>query len=169
MNPSPIPRLPDRYTDIPAGRIAAIATTLEMRAPPSPRTVAPLHGGLAIRRVERPDLDRVYQLSHQLLTGRGGGWPLTVFLDPADQVPFFAVPGNHEEDLKNYLAYFPIRDTTRWYSFDATQRAISGGYVAIGYGRDAADVAVYNQFGPALLPAEKRVSVELGAPPSGVN
>jgi uncharacterized protein YyaL (SSP411 family) len=45
---------------------------------------------IKVDREERPDLDRVYQLSHQLLTGRGGGWPLTVFLDPRDLVPFFA-------------------------------------------------------------------------------
>jgi len=43
-----------------------------------------------VDREERPDLDRIYQLAHQLLTGRGGGWPLTVFLDPSDLVPFFA-------------------------------------------------------------------------------
>ncbi|MGN6728547.1 MAG: thioredoxin domain-containing protein [Rhodanobacteraceae bacterium] len=40
-------------------------------------------------REERPDLDRVYQLAHQALSGRGGGWPLTVFLDPQDLTPFF--------------------------------------------------------------------------------
>ena len=45
---------------------------------------------IKVDREERPDLDRVYQLSHQLLTGRGGGWPLTVFLDPTDLTPFFA-------------------------------------------------------------------------------
>jgi hypothetical protein len=45
---------------------------------------------IKVDREERPDLDRVYQLAHQLLTGRGGGWPLTVFLDPQDRVPFFA-------------------------------------------------------------------------------
>jgi uncharacterized protein YyaL (SSP411 family) len=45
---------------------------------------------IKVDREERPDLDRIYQLSHQLLTGRGGGWPLTVFLDPAELVPFFA-------------------------------------------------------------------------------
>jgi uncharacterized protein YyaL (SSP411 family) len=45
---------------------------------------------IKVDREERPDLDRVYQLSHQLLTGRGGGWPLTVFLDPGDLTPFFA-------------------------------------------------------------------------------
>jgi uncharacterized protein YyaL (SSP411 family) len=45
---------------------------------------------LKVDREERPDLDRIYQLSHQLLTGRGGGWPLTVFLDPDDLTAFFA-------------------------------------------------------------------------------
>ncbi|MGH9274634.1 MAG: DUF255 domain-containing protein, partial [Acidimicrobiales bacterium] len=35
-------------------------------------------------REERPDLDKVYQLAHQLLTQRGGGWPLTMFLAPDD-------------------------------------------------------------------------------------
>ncbi|NEZ04407.1 thioredoxin domain-containing protein [Wenzhouxiangella sp. XN201] len=45
---------------------------------------------IKVDREERPDLDRIYQLAHQLLTGRGGGWPLTVFLDPASQAPFFA-------------------------------------------------------------------------------
>jgi uncharacterized protein YyaL (SSP411 family) len=45
---------------------------------------------IKVDREERPDLDRIYQLAHQLLTGRGGGWPLTVFLDPASHAPFFA-------------------------------------------------------------------------------
>jgi uncharacterized protein YyaL (SSP411 family) len=43
-----------------------------------------------VDREERPDLDRIYQLAHQALTGRGGGWPLTVFLTPDDLLPFFA-------------------------------------------------------------------------------
>jgi uncharacterized protein YyaL (SSP411 family) len=45
---------------------------------------------IKVDREERPDLDRIYQLAHQLLTGRGGGWPLNVFLDPDSQAPFFA-------------------------------------------------------------------------------
>ncbi len=40
-------------------------------------------------REERPDIDRIYQLAHQLITQRSGGWPLTMFLDPDDQRPFF--------------------------------------------------------------------------------
>ncbi len=44
---------------------------------------------IKVDREERPDLDRIYQLAHQLLTQRGGGWPLTLFLTPEDQQPFF--------------------------------------------------------------------------------
>ncbi len=43
-----------------------------------------------VDREERPDLDKVYQLAHQLLTQQTGGWPLTAFLDPETLVPFFA-------------------------------------------------------------------------------
>ena len=56
-------------------------------------------------------------------------------------------------------AWFEAYVGDRWYSFDATQAEMQGGYVAIGYGRDAADVAIYNQFGPALYPASKIVKV----------
>ena len=45
---------------------------------------------IKVDREERPDLDRVYQMTHQILTQQPGGWPLTVFLDPRDQVPFFS-------------------------------------------------------------------------------
>ena len=44
---------------------------------------------IKVDREERPDLDRIYQLAQQLLTQRGGGWPLTMFLTPDDQRPFF--------------------------------------------------------------------------------
>ena len=45
---------------------------------------------IKVDREERPDLDRVYQLGHQLLRRQGGGWPLTAFLDPQTLLPFFA-------------------------------------------------------------------------------
>ena len=44
---------------------------------------------IKVDREERPDLDRVYQLAHQMLARRAGGWPLTMFLTPDDQRPFF--------------------------------------------------------------------------------
>lgn len=42
-----------------------------------------------VDREERPDIDRIYQTAHQILTQAGGGWPLTMFLDPETQRPFF--------------------------------------------------------------------------------
>ncbi len=45
---------------------------------------------IKVDREERPDLDKIYQTAHQLLAQRPGGWPLTVFLMPADRRPFFA-------------------------------------------------------------------------------
>jgi uncharacterized protein len=42
-----------------------------------------------VDREERPDLDQIYQSAHYALTGRSGGWPLTMVLMP-DGTPFFA-------------------------------------------------------------------------------
>ena len=44
---------------------------------------------IKVDREERPDLDRIYQVAQQLITHRGGGWPLTMFLSPEDCRPFF--------------------------------------------------------------------------------
>lgn len=45
---------------------------------------------IKVDREQRPDIDSVYLLSHQLLTGQSGGWPLNLFLDPKDQLPFYS-------------------------------------------------------------------------------
>ena len=44
---------------------------------------------IKVDREERPDVDKIYQTAHQLLTQRGGGWPLTMFIDGENQRPFF--------------------------------------------------------------------------------
>jgi len=54
------------------------------------RVMNALYVNIKVDREERPDIDKVYQLAHQALARRGGGWPLTVFLAPDDLVPFFA-------------------------------------------------------------------------------
>jgi len=66
---------------------------------------------IKVDREERPDLDRIYQTAHQLLTGRGGGWPLTVFLTP-DQLPFFAG------------TYFPRKGRQGMPGFDAVMERV---------------------------------------------
>lgn len=56
-------------------------------------------------------------------------------------------------------AWFEAFVASRWYIFDATQPEPRGGRIAIAYGRDAADVALSTQFGPASL-QHMRVWVE---------
>jgi transglutaminase-like putative cysteine protease len=62
--------------------------------------------------------------------------------------------------LMELHAWFEAYVAGRWYSFDATQAELREGYVAIGYGHDAADVAIYNQFGPAVYPSVQEVLVQ---------
>jgi uncharacterized protein YyaL (SSP411 family) len=52
------------------------------------RLMNDLFVNIKVDREERPDLDKIYQTSHQLMSGQAGGWPLTVFLTP-DQLPIF--------------------------------------------------------------------------------
>jgi uncharacterized protein YyaL (SSP411 family) len=54
------------------------------------RVMNALYVNIKVDREERPDIDKVYQLAHQALARRGGGWPLTMFLTPDDLLPFFA-------------------------------------------------------------------------------
>ena len=44
---------------------------------------------IKVDREERPDIDKIYQLAHQLLTQKPGGWPLNMFLTPHEHIPYF--------------------------------------------------------------------------------
>jgi len=96
---------------------------------------------IKVDREERPDLDRIYQLAHQALTRRGGGWPLTVFLDPNTLVPFYA--GTYfPPQPRHGLPSFPevLRGVRGWWDehrSDITeQNAALQGFLA-DYGREA--------------------------------
>ena len=43
---------------------------------------------IKVDREERPDIDSIYMQTLQMMTGQGG-WPLNVFLNPEDLVPFY--------------------------------------------------------------------------------
>jgi uncharacterized protein YyaL (SSP411 family) len=58
--------------------------------PDTARVMNERYINIKVDREERPDLDKIYQTAHQLLNQRGGGWPLTMILTPADHMPFFA-------------------------------------------------------------------------------
>lgn len=57
---------------------------------PTAEVMNQLFINIKLDREERPDLDKTYQLAHQLLNRQAGGWPLTIFLDPQTLTPFFS-------------------------------------------------------------------------------
>ena len=63
-------------------------------------------------------------------------------------------------------AWFEAYVGGRWYTFDPTQDDLQGGRVAIAYGRDAADVAMYTQFGEPVELLRIDVTVERMSAPS---
>ena len=109
---------------------------------------------IKVDREERPDLDRIYQTAHQMLTQRGGGWPLTMFLSPRDHRPFFGG------------TYFPVEPKYGMPAFrDVLQR------VAAYYAQHGADIArqgdaLVQVFGE-LLPPPAAAGLELSRAPLG--
>lgn len=64
-------------------------------------------------------------------------------------------------------AWFETFVGGRWYTFDPTQATLRAGRIAVAYGRDAADVSIFHQFGPPALESRMDVRVELLAAPPG--
>ena len=65
----------------------------------------------------------------------------------------------HKLEPMDQHAWFEAFVNGRWYTFDATQGEPRGGRVVVAYGRDAADVALISQWGPATMKG-MTVSVE---------
>jgi len=66
--------------------------------------------------------------------------------------------GLHPMDLH---AWYEVYVGGRWYSFDPTSGPNSGGRIAIAYGRDAADVSTFHQFGAGDILMNMDVCVEM--------
>lgn len=58
-------------------------------------------------------------------------------------------------------AWFEVYVGNRWYTFDPTQDKLRGGRIAVAYGRDAADVSVFHQFGAGDILSSMEVRAEL--------
>ncbi len=57
-------------------------------------------------------------------------------------------------------AWFEVYVGGRWYTFDPTQADLNGGRVVVAFGRDAADVPVFHQFGLGCILSAMVVKVE---------
>jgi transglutaminase-like putative cysteine protease len=58
-------------------------------------------------------------------------------------------------------AWFEAYVGNQWYTFDPTQSILSGGRVIIAFGRDAADVSIFHQFGSGCVLNNMDVRVNL--------
>lgn len=58
-------------------------------------------------------------------------------------------------------AWFEAYIGGRWYTFDPTQNEAYGNRVVIAYGRDAADVSIFHQFGAGDILSNMDIRVEL--------
>ncbi len=97
---------------------------------------------IKVDREERPDIDKVYQLAHQALARRGGGWPLTMFLTPDDLLPFYAGTYFPKTPRHNMPAFAQVlQGVRRWFDEKPdevrAQNSSLAGFLA-EHGRDAA-------------------------------
>ena len=90
---------------------------------------------IKVDREERPDLDQIYQLAHQMMSQRSGGWPLTMFLTP-EQEPFFG--GTYFPKTPRYgLPGFAdlLERVAQFYRTERAQIARQGAAIASGFER----------------------------------
>jgi transglutaminase-like putative cysteine protease len=66
----------------------------------------------------------------------------------------------HRLEPMDLHAWFEAFVGATWYVFDPTRATLQGGRVCLGHGRDAADVPVFTQFGPPVLPTRMDVAVD---------
>ena len=62
---------------------------------------------IKVDREERPDIDKIYQMSQSIITGKNGGWPLTIFMDQ-EKFPFFGGTYFPKEDKYGMLSFKKI-------------------------------------------------------------
>lgn len=82
---------------------------------------------------ERPDIDKIYQMAQTIITGKTGGWPLTIFMTPKG-FPFFAG------------TYFPNEEKFGLPSFKEILKRVSDFYKNQRKDIDAQNLQISNIF-----------------------
>jgi transglutaminase-like putative cysteine protease len=84
---------------------------------------------------------------------------VAVALCRALSIPARVVVGYlHRLEPMDMHAWFEAFVGGRWYTFDATRPEPRGGRIAVAYGRDAADVALFSEYGPVQV---KKMTVDV--------
>ncbi|MDH3387307.1 MAG: thioredoxin domain-containing protein [Gammaproteobacteria bacterium] len=118
---------------------------------------------IKVDREERPDIDRIYQVAHQLIARRPGGWPLTMFLSPDDQLPFFGGTYFPDKPRHGMIAFADLLERIATIYRDQPEKirqqgqAIQQALIEIEIGENqnqrGADIDAANTFDAQLLAA----------------
>ena len=154
--------LPSRYCE--SDRFGEMATDITSGCSPGYEQVVAINEWVS-REIRNTPLSSTYPVSAAEVNQRGEGVcrdlaHIAVALCRAICIPARFVVG-YVPDLvpMDVHAWFEVFIGGRWYTFDPSQTPMPDARIAIARGRDAADVALYNQYGPRLLPDEMSVTV----------
>ena len=133
------------------------------------RVMNALYVNIKLDREERPDVDKVYQLAHQALARRGGGWPLTMFLTPDDRLPFFAgtyFPKTPRHGLPGFVQV--LEGVRRWYDDKPEQMRAQNAALARFLADDGATAAHEDELDDApIAQALERIAAGFDADNGG--
>ena len=129
------------------------------------------HGGVGAKHCRNGFLDpfqnkakeHFFQWRKEIQQGQGYDLAhLGIALCRSISIPARMVVGYlHGLEPMDLHAWFEAYVGDRWYTFDPSQQELRGGRIAIAYGRDAADVSIFHQFGPLPTYSGMNVKVEL--------
>jgi transglutaminase-like putative cysteine protease len=154
--------LPSRYCE--SDRFSDMATEIVGESPSGYAQVAAITDWVH-RNIRNTPGSSTYPVSAVEVNERGEGVcrdlaQIGIALCRALCIPARLVVGYlHELEPMDIHAWFEAFVGGDWYTFDPANPVTSGPRIAIAHGRDSTDVAIYNQYGPLLLPDTMTVTV----------
>jgi hypothetical protein len=125
-----------------------------------------------VDREERPDLDQIYQTALQMISRRGGGWPLTMFLT-ADGRPFFGGTYFPSQDRYGMPSFRRVlQSVAQYYRESQEEIAANGARIVAAFGQmeghtttGTLNQAVVTRAVDAIVPHVDRLHGGLGSAP----
>jgi transglutaminase-like putative cysteine protease len=160
--------LPSRYCE--SDRFSDMATEIAGENPSGYAQVAAITDWV-YRNIRNTPGSSTYPVSATEVNERGEGVcrdlaQISIALCRALCIPARLVVGYlHELEPMDIHAWFEAFVGGKWYTFDPAEPVNTGPRIAIAHGRDSTDVAIYNQYGPLLLPETMAVTVAKHPPP----